>query len=281
VKIAILLVVIALGIQFIDSGNWTPFAPNGMGGIQAGAAIIFFAFIGFDAVSTTAEETRDPGRDLPRGILWSLGICTVLYVLVTAVVTGMVPFAELANHADPLAYVFEKNDLRALAGVIAFGAVVATTTALLVYQVGQPRIFLAMARDGLLNNWFAKVHPKHGTPSNATIFTGFLVAIPAGLLNIDIVVELTNIGTLFAFGLVCVSVLVLRHRRPEATRRFRAPLIWVTAPLGVLACLWLAMGLPWHTWVRFVLWLAAGLVFYFAYGFWKSRLREQDGRGAA
>ncbi len=272
VKVLILLGVVALGARYVQGGNWVPFSPNGWRGIQAGAAIIFFAFIGFDAVSTTAEECRNPGKDLPRGILWSLGICTVVYVLVTAVVTGMVRYTELAGKADPLAYVFEKYNLNALAGIVAFGAVIATTAALLVFQVGQPRIFMAMSRDGLLGRWFSKVHPRYGTPSNATIFTGFLVAIPAGLLNIDVVVELTNIGTLFAFAIVCVGVLLLRRSHPSAERKFRMPAAWLVAPLGVLSCGWLSWGLPAATWVRFFIWLAVGLLVYLVYGYRRSRL---------
>jgi len=272
IKVVILLAVVGLGAKYVSTEHWTPFSPNGWSGVQAGAAIIFFAFIGFDAVSTTAEECKDPGRDLPRGILWSLAICTVIYVLVTAVVTGMVKYTELAGKADPLAYVFEKFHLTWLAGTIAFGAVIATTAALLVYQVGQPRIFMSMSRDGLLGPWFARVHKRYGTPSNATVFTGFLVAIPAGLLNIDVVVELTNIGTLFAFALVCVGVLVLRHKRPEAPRKFRMPLPWVMAPLGILSCGWLSMGLPWATWIRFFVWLVVGLGVYFVYGYRRSLL---------
>ncbi len=283
-KVVILLAVVALGARFVQMSNlvgdppsWQSFAPSGWKGIQAGAAIIFFAFIGFDAVSTTAEECRDPGRDMPRGILGSLVVCTIIYVLVAGVVTGMVHYAELAGKADPLAYVFEKYHLTALAGIIAFGAVIATTAALLVYQVGQPRIFLAMSRDGLLGPWFGKVHAKHGTPANATLLTGVLVAVPAALLNISEVVELTNIGTLFAFALVCVAVMVLRVRRPEAPRRFRMPFMWVLAPLGILGCIWLARGLPALTWYRFLGWLALGLLVYFLYGFRNSRLREQRG----
>lgn len=279
-KVVILLAVVALGARYVDSANlvgqpasWKAFAPNGWAGIQSGAAIIFFAFIGFDAVSTTSEECRDPGRDMPRGILWSLLICTVIYVLVAGVVTGMVHYAELAGKADPLAYVFEKYHLTGLAGIIAFGAVIATTAALLVYQVGQPRIFMSMSRDGLLGPWFGKVHDRFKTPSNATVFTGFLVAIPAALLDIGFVVELANIGTLFAFAVVCIGVLILRVRRPEAARRFRMPLPWLLAPAGILACIWLAWGLPGTTWVRFFIWLGLGLVVYAGYGFWNSRLR--------
>jgi APA family basic amino acid/polyamine antiporter len=275
VKVAILLLVAGVGIAFVKGSNWVPFSPNGWAGVQAGAAIIFFAFIGFDAVSTTAEECRDPGRNVPRGIIFSLVICTVIYVLVAAVVTGMVHYTELAGKADPLAYVFERYNLSWLAGIIAFGAVIATTAALLVYQVGQPRIFMAMSRDGLLGPWFGRVNAKHGTPGNATWLTGAIVAIPAALGNIAEVVELTNIGTLFAFALVCGSVLILRVVSPDAPRRFRVRAPWLVAPAGILGCIWIAWGLPTVTWVRFVIWMALGLLLYFLYGRRRSALRRR------
>jgi APA family basic amino acid/polyamine antiporter len=246
--------------------------PHGWRGIQAGAAIIFFAFIGFDAVSTTAEECRNPGKDLPRGILWSLLICTVIYAAVALVVTGMLHYTRLGGIADPLSFIFTEHKMNGIAAVISFGAVIATTAALLVYQVGQPRIFMSMSRDGLLAPWFGKVHDTFKTPSHATVLTGFLVAIPAALLNIDEVVELANIGTLFAFVIVCVAVLILRKRRPEAPRKFLMPFAWVVAPLGILGCFWIAKGLPPVTWYRFFGWLAIGLVIYFFYGFRRSRL---------
>ena len=275
VKVAILAAVVGIGFRFVNQQNWVPFAPHGFKGIQAGAAIIFFAFIGFDAVSTTAEECRDPGRNLPRGILFSLAICTVIYALVALVVTGMIKYTDLAGKADPLAYIFVQHRLYGLAGIISFGAVIATTAALLVYQVGQPRIFMAMSRDGLLGPWFGKLSPKYGTPSNATLLTGVLVAVPAALLSIDEVVELTNIGTLFAFAIVCSAVMILRARRPEALRRFRMPWIWALAPAGIISCIWVAWGLPTITWIRFFVWLAAGLVVYFLYGYRNSRLHQE------
>ncbi len=276
VKLVVLLGVIAVGAAFVDPDNWKPFAPNGLGGVQAGAAIIFFAFIGFDAVSTTAQECREPGRDLPRGILWSLVICTLVYVAVTAVVTGMVPAAELGSRADPLAYVFERFNLPWLAGAISVGAVIATAAALLVYQLGQPRILMAMSHDGLLGPWFGKIHPKHGTPSNSTMLTGLVVAAPAALMNIGEVVELANIGTLFAFAIVCAGVLILRVREPETTRKFRVPFPWLVAPLGIVSCVWLAWGLPVVTWERFFIWLVIGLGIYFLYGMKQSRMAHRQ-----
>jgi len=277
-KVIILLAVVGLGIRFISTDNWHPFVPHGFKGIQAGAAIIFFAFIGFDAVSTTAEECRDPGRDLPRGILGSLLICTFIYAAVALVVTGMIHYTRLGGIADPLAYIFSQHRMAGIAGVISFGAVIATTAALLVYQVGQPRIFMSMSRDGLLGGWFGTVHRKFKTPSHATVLTGFLVAIPAALLNIDEVVELANIGTLFAFVIVCVAVLVLRRRRPEAPRKFVMPLAWIVAPAGILGCFWIARGLPPLTWYRFFGWLGIGLVIYAAFGSRNSRLGASSAR---
>jgi APA family basic amino acid/polyamine antiporter len=274
-KVLILLLVIGVGARFINGENYAPFFPNGWRGVQAGAAIIFFAFIGFDSVSTTAEECRNPARDLPRGILWSLGICAVVYALIALVVTGMLKYTLLEGVADPLAYIFEQKGFTLLAGVISAGAVVATTAALLVFQIGQPRIFMAMGRDGLLGPWFSKISKKRGTPANATLLTGVMVAIPAAFLNISEVVELTNIGTLFAFSLVCLGVMILRARRPDLERRFKMPMVWALAPCGILACLWLALGLPVLTWERFIIWLAAGLVVYALYGWRNSNLHHQ------
>ncbi len=273
VKLVVLAVVIAVGAAYVAPANWHPFMPNGMAGVQAGAAIIFFAFIGFDAVSTTAQECQRPEHSVPRGILWSLAICTVVYIAVTVVVTGMVPSAALAGRADPLAWVFEQHQLPWLAMAVSVGAVIATTASLLVYQLGQPRIMMAMSHDGLLGSWFGKVHPKHGTPGNATLLTGVIVAVPAALMNIGEVVELSNIGTLFAFAVVCMGVMVLRLRRPEAERRFRVPGVWGVAPLGVASCVWLSRGLPDITYLRFVLWLVLGLGIYAAYGYRNSRVR--------
>ncbi len=276
VKVILLLGVIAIGFFYVKPANYHPFAPNGLKGIQAGAAIIFFAFIGFDAVSTTAEETKDPARDLPRGILGSLAICTVIYVGVCAVVSGMLPYTAYHGVADPIAHAFASIGMTKVAGVVSIGAVAALSGALLVYQLAQPRIFMVMARDGLLPRWFEKVGPR-GTPINATWVTGLLVLLPAGLMNIDEVVELTNIGTLFAFVLVSAGVLILRVRRPDAPRKFRTPLVWFSAPAGILFCVWLAFGLPRATWERFVIWLVIGLFLYFLYSVRHSRLSAAAG----
>ncbi len=270
-KVLLLLGVIAIGSFYVKPANYHPFAPNGLSGIQAGAAIIFFAFIGFDAVSCTAEETRDPGRDLPRGIIGSLIICTVIYVGVCAVVAGILPYTAYHGVADPIAHAFTSIGMNKVAGIVSLGAVAALSGALLVYQLAQPRIFMVMSRDGLLPAWFSKLG-RRGTPLNATWVTGILVLLPAGLMNIDEVVELTNIGTLFAFVIVCLGVLILRVKRPDAPRKFKVPAVWAAAPLGILFCLWLALGLPRHTWERFVIWLAIGLVLYFVWGSRNSRL---------
>jgi APA family basic amino acid/polyamine antiporter len=274
VKLVIVLFFLAVGAFYIQPENWTPFVPHGFKGIASGAAIIFFAYIGFDAVSTAAEETREPQRNMPIGILASLIVCTIIYIAVAIILTGMVKSSELGT-AEPLATAFSARGIHWAAGIVAFGAVVATTSVLFVFQLGQPRIFFVMARDGLLPNWAAKVHSRFRTPYVTTILTGVLVAAFAGVSNINEVVELCNIGTLFAFVLVAAGVLILRRVDPERPRPFRTPLVpWV--PLGaILTCAWLMRELPWITWMRFVLWLVVGLVLYFAYGFRHSRLNKE------
>jgi len=250
----------------VQPENWTPFAPNGWAGISAGAAIIFFAYIGFDAVSTAAEEAKQPQRDLPRAMIWSLLITSVIYIVVTLVLTGILPWQQHAS-ADPLAAAFLNRGYNWAAGIIAFGAVVSMASVLLVFQMGQPRIFFSMARDGLLPRWAAKVHPKHRTPHVTTILTGLFVAFFAAFANINEVIELTNIGTLFAFVLVAIGVLILRIREPERHRPFRAPVVWFVAPAAVVSCVYLMLQLPAVTWIRFGIWLAIGLVLYFLYGY--------------
>ena len=271
-KVATLLFFIAVGARYVTPANWTPFFPGGFSGVWHGASLIFFAYIGFDAISTAAEECRDPGRDMPRGIIGSLVICTVLYVVAALVLTGMIPFARLVGVADPLAAALSYAKQDWAAGFLALGAVVAMTAVLLVFQLGQARIFMVMSRDGLLSSWFAKVHPKYRTPHVATIVTGAFVAFFSALLNIDEVVQLTNIGTLFAFVLVCIGILILRAKEPNRPRKFRVPLVPFVPLLGAAMCVFLMAGLPAMTWERFVLWLVAGLVLYFLYGRKKSRL---------
>jgi basic amino acid/polyamine antiporter, APA family len=278
VKLAIVLFFLVLGSMYIQPSNWTPFAPNGFKGISAAAAIIFFAYIGFDAVSTASEETRNPQRDMPIGILASLLICTVLYVAVAIVLTGMAKWNTLGN-AEPLAAVFSARHMNWTASIIALGAVVATTSALIPYQAGQPRIFFSMGRDGLLPPWAAKVHPRFRTPHVTTLITGVIVAVCSSVANISELVDLTNIGTLFAFVLVAAGIIILRWKDPARPRPFRTPLVpWV--PLAAIACCaYLMCQLPGVTWVRFFLWMTVGLLLYFSYGFWRSRLAGPVGRG--
>jgi APA family basic amino acid/polyamine antiporter len=274
-KLAIIAFFVAMGACWVKPENWTPFAPFGFAGISSAAAMIFFAYIGFDAVSTAAEETRNPQRDMPIGIVASLIVCTVIYVAVSLVLTGMIRYDQFAGVADPLAKAFSARGMNWTAGIIAFGAVFATTSVLLVFQLGQPRILFSMARDGLLPPWTGRVHAKYRTPHVATILTGVFVAVFAAVTNINEVVELCNIGTLFAFVLVAGGIIVLRRTDAGRPRPFRTPLVpWV--PLAaILSCGYLMCELPWVTWVRFVVWLAVGLVFYIFYGYQHSTLRPE------
>ncbi len=224
VKLCIILLVIAVGIFYVDTTNWHPFAPNGVGGILKGVSAVFFAYIGFDAISTTAEECKDPQRDLPKGMMWAIIICTILYVIIALVLTGMVNYADL-NVGDPLAFVFNKLNLKWMSGIIAVSAVIAMASVLLVFQMGQPRIWMSMSRDGLLPKRFSKVHPKYHTPSYATIVTGFVVAVPALFMNLTMVTDLCSIGTLFAFVLVCAGVLVLQNKKDIPRGKFKTPYI--------------------------------------------------------
>lgn len=278
VKLLVLFFFIAIGFLYVKPENWQPFAPNGWKGIMTGAALVFFAYIGFDAISTTAEETRNPQRDLPLGMIGSLVICTILYVVTAAVLTGLVHYSEL-NVPEPLALALRLLDLNWAAGIVAFGAVVATTSVLLVFQMGQPRIFFSMARDGLLPARFAEVHPRFKTPHVTTILTGVAVAVSAAFVDIGEAAELTNIGTLFAFILVCAGVIVLRHTDPQRPRPFRTPLVPVVPLLGIASCFSLMLSLPRLTWIRFGVWLALGLLIYVFYGVTHSRwIREQTPR---
>jgi amino acid transporter len=224
VKLCIILLVIAVGVFYVDTDNWDPFAPNGVTGVLKGVSAVFFAYIGFDAISTTAEECKDPQRDLPKGMMWAIIICTLLYVIIALVLTGMVSYESL-NVGDPLAFVFDKLDLKWMSGIIAVSAVVAMASVLLVFQMGQPRIWMSMSRDGLLPKRYSKVHPKFKTPSYATIVTGFVVAIPALFLNLTMVTDLCSIGTLFAFVLVCAGVLVLQNKPDVPRGKFKTPYI--------------------------------------------------------
>lgn len=224
VKLAIILLVIAVGVFYIDVSNWNPFAPNGIPGILKGVSAVFFAYIGFDAISTTAEECKNPQRDLPRGMMWSIIICTILYVAIALVLTGMVKSSSL-DIGDPLAFVFEQKNLKVLSGVIAISAVIAMASVLLVFQMGQPRIWMSMSRDGLLPKAFSRIHPTYKSPSFATVVTGFVVAVPSLFMNLTIVTDLCSIGTLFAFVLACAGVLVLQNKPGVQYGKFRTPYV--------------------------------------------------------
>ena len=285
VKCVVLLFFVAVSTKFVKPDNWHPFAPNGFAGIGAGAAAIFFAYIGFDAVSTCAEECKNPKRDMPIGIIGSLIICTLIYVVIAGVFTGMMPYSFLAGaseseRAEPLTlamkYVAMPNWM---VGIVALGSVIAQTAVLLVFQLGQPRILFAMARDGFLPPAFAKVHPKFGTPHVSTILTGVLVCAASGVANIDEMVDLTNIGTLFAFILVCIGIMILRVREPNRERPFKVPLgTWVVPGLGLASCVFLIYYLPPSSWMRFFAWLIVGLVIYLAYGHRNSTLAARNAK---
>jgi basic amino acid/polyamine antiporter, APA family len=250
-----------------------PFAPNGWRGIHQGAAIVFFAYIGFDAISTAAEETKNPQRNLPIGILGGLAVCTVIYVIVGIVATGLVPYAQL-KAADPLAKALEVAGLQTAGWIVSFGAVVSLTAVLLVFQYGQPRIFFAMARDGLLPSWAARVSEKRRVPHITTVVTGVAVAVGALFADENEIYDLTNIGTLSAFAIVCIGVLVLRYLEPDRPRPFRVPPVWPVTLLGAAACFYTMLGLPATAWERFGIWLAIGAVIYLGYGMRHSRLRR-------
>jgi basic amino acid/polyamine antiporter, APA family len=264
-----------VGAFAVDPANWSPFMPNGFAGVGAAAAVIFFAYIGFDAVSTTAEEARNPQRDVPTGILASLVICTLLYVAVAAVLTGIVPYSKIHVKA-PVAEALNAVGYRWGSALVATGALAGITSVLIVMLLGQIRVCYAMSRDGLLWPWLSAVHPRYGTPHHATLVTGITVAILAGLVPIGVAAELTNIGTLFAFTLVCVAVLVLRRIRPELKRPFRTPFVPAVPILGMLACLGIMSFLPAITWLGFVGWMLSGLVLYFVYGFRHSRQAKRS-----
>lgn len=282
VKVSVILLFIGFGLSFIDTSNWKPFIPPnttgefgnfGFTGILRGAAVIFFAYIGFDAVSTAAQEAKNPQRDMPMGILGSLLVCTVLYVLVSGVLTGIVKYTEL-NVPAPLALAIDRTGeaLVWLRPWIKVGAIAGLSSVILVMLMGQPRIFYTMANDGLLPKNFSKVHPKFRTPYVTTIITGIVSCILAGILPINILSELVSIGTLFAFTVVCISIIVLRRNKPDVQRPFKTPLVpWIPL-LGAGICLLQMLSLPWETWERLLIWMAIGLVIYFSYSKRKSKL---------
>ncbi len=281
VKLAVIMFFIIFGAMYVRPENWSPFIPFGWSGIMTGAAIVFFAYIGFDAVSTTAEEARNPKRDLPIGIIASLLICTLLYIIVAAVLTGIVPVGEVANNQSflsaPVAYALNFINQGWASGVISIGAIMGITSVLLVMLMGQPRVFFAMSRDNLLPEKISTVHPKYQTPYITTIITGAVVAVIALMVPIGTAAELTNIGTLFAFAIVCASILVLRKKEPNTPRPFKTPLVYVIAPLGVVSSLYLMYSLPVLTWIRFLVWLDIGMIIYYFYGRTHSRLARKSG----
>ncbi len=245
IKLCVILLVIAVGVFYVDTKNWHPFAPNGIGGILKGVSAVFFAYIGFDAISTTAEECKDPQRDLPRGMMWSIIICTILYIIIALILTGMVSYSDL-NVGDPLAFVFHKLNFKWMSGIIAVSAVVAMASVLLVFQMGQPRIWMSMSRDGLLPKRFSKIHPKYKTPSFATIVVGFVVAVPALFMNLTMVTDLCSIGTLFAFVLVCAGVLVLQNKKDIPRGKFKTPYINSKFIMPVLLVLAIVLSLTYN-----------------------------------
>jgi APA family basic amino acid/polyamine antiporter len=274
IKLVALSIFVFVGATHLHRSNYHPFAPNGFTGIHQGAAIVFFAYIGFDAISTAAEETKNPQRNLPLGILGGLAICTLIYVIVGAVLTGMVPYKELSV-ADPLARALELAGFKTVGWFVALGAVVSMSAVLLVFQYGQPRIFFAMARDGLLPKWAAKVHPVTRIPFVTTILTGVFVALWSLIGDANETYNLTNIGTLFAFTLVSIGVLVLRYKEPDRPRPFKVPFVWPVSVLSAAGCIFIMWGLPGSAWIRFGLWLAIGLMIYFAFGYRNSRLHAR------
>src|SRR5215467_4472949 len=287
-KIGIILFFIAIGVFLIKPHNWNDvqtggFNPNGFAGISAAAAIIFFSYIGFDAVSTAAEETRNPPKDMPFGIIMSLIVTTILYIAISIVMTGMAPWKQLGT-AEPMITALQYASgppalLNASRLIIALGAVIAMGSVLLVFQLGQPRIFFSMSRDGLLPPFLAKVHPKFKTPYVGTILTGVFVAVFAAFANIAEVVDLTNIGTLFAFVLVSAGVIFLRRIEPDRPRPFRVPWVPLTPLISIAACAYLMLQLPTVTWIRFGIWLLVGLLIYFTYGLSHSTLRRRVAAG--
>jgi APA family basic amino acid/polyamine antiporter len=281
VKIAVVALFALVGSRYVDPANWHPFIPPNTGrfgefgwsGIFAASGVIVFAYIGFDAISTCAQEARNPGRDLPISILSSLAICTVLYMGTAIVLTGMVRYTDL-NVAAPVALALDRHSLGGLGGVVKLGAIAGMTSVMLVMTVGQARIFMTMGVDGLLPDWFARVHPKYKTPANGTWLTGLAAAVIGGLFPVRILGELVSIGTLLAFTTVCLGVLALRLARPELHRPFRVPWPWFTCIGGAVACIAMIMALPLDTWVRLIVWTAIGLGVYGFYGYRASRLRR-------
>jgi basic amino acid/polyamine antiporter, APA family len=272
-KVMAILIFVGFASRFIHPANYHPFAPNGWPGILTGGSIVFFTYIGFDSVSTAAEECKRPQRDLPIGIIATLLVCTLLYIAVVVVLTGLVPWQSLLDDAAPVVNTLKKLNMSAVRLIVLLGALMGMISSLLVFQLGQARVWYAMSRDGLFPKIFSRVHPRFCTPDFSTWLAGFLVGIPAGLLDIGTLADLSNIGTLFAFALVAGGVLILRYREPNRPRAFRAPGGPIAPIITILACLLLMAGLPIMNWIRFFVWLLIGLVIYFTYSRKRSTLR--------
>ena len=283
VKVVVIVLFIVVGVFYVNRGNWVPFLPAnqgefgefGISGVLRGAGVIFFAYIGFDAVSTAAQEARNPERDMPIGILGSLAICTVLYIAVVLVLTGIIHFSQL-NVADPLAVAIDSTPARTwLSPLVKLGALLGTTAVILVMLLGQTRVFYSMANDGLLPKVFSEIHPRFRTPYKSTVLIGVCVALAGGLMPLRIVGELVSIGTLLAFVIVSGSVVAMRRMRPGIRRPFRTPMVWFVGPMGMLVCLAQMIGLPGDTWLRLFIWMLIGLVIYFFYGRRHSLLQKR------
>jgi len=275
-KITAIMVFVIFASRYVHPANWHPFAPNGWPGILTGGSIIFFTYIGFDSVSTAAEECKQPKRDLPIGIIATLVICTLLYIAVVVVLTGLVRWETLLDDAAPVVNTLKKLGFRNIQLIVLMGALTGMISSLLVFQLGQARVWFAMSRDGLLPKVFSRVHKRFRTPDFSTIMAGFLVGIPAGLLDIGTLADLSNIGTLFAFALVAGGVLILRYKQPDRPRAFRAPGGVLAPVITILTCLLLMAGLPITNWIRFFVWLLIGLVFYYFYGRRHSQLSDAN-----
>ncbi|MDM5301038.1 branched-chain amino acid transporter BcaP [Bacillus subtilis] len=273
-KVLVVLLFIAVAAVYVKPHNWQPFMPMGFGGVFSAAALVFFAFIGFDAVSSAAEETKNPAKDLPKGIIFSLLVCTILYVTVSAIMTGVIPFAQFAGVDHPVSLVLQSAGQNWVAGIIDIGAVLGMTTVMLVMLYGQTRVMFAMSRDGLVPGSLSKVHPKHKTPYVATWFFGTMSALLGSLVPLDELAKLVNIGTLSAFVLISVAVIVLRKKQPDLPRAFTCPGVPVIPGLAILFCLFLILNLGWVTIVRFLVWLLIGLAIYFLYSRKHSKLNQ-------
>ncbi|OON63139.1 amino acid permease [Massilia sp. KIM] len=272
IKTGVVLLFIFVGMNYVKPDNWTPFLPFGMTGVMSAAALVFFAFIGFDAVTSAAEEVKNPSRDLPIGIIGSLAVCTVLYVVVAAIMTGIVPFMDFKGVDHPVSLALQVAGQNWVAGFVDLAAILGMSTVILVMAYGQTRILFAMSRDGLLPAKLSTVHPKYGTPFFATWMVGIIFGLIAAVVPLGVLAELVNIGTLAAFSLVSVAVIILRKKRPDLHRAFRCPGVPVIPALAIVFCLALMSFLSWHTWVAFIVWLALGLLVYFGYARQRSLL---------